>query len=305
MFKPTSLLLYLLAIIVFFFLGAFFAGITDAGEGQGLAGGAIVVWYGLNFAFFAFLLSLIIAYRASQKFIVRLNKILSIVFLFVLVIFAYMFVSKKNSKAETQIIERETESKTDDATEDSRIGLGFFIPKFSNTAVFYFYGNLNLSKTVSDHPPIDSIVFSRSEQGNVQIAYAPPWLQPEHLKLDYDILIFKIESLTKEFVEVEVNKSNAMTAYVSRDSGKLKLWPEFLLDVHSVEFLSETEHPVFIKPLEHASEVNIKYEIMQPRKIKESWMQVELLDDDYKFLGNGWIRWKKGEKLLIKYNLLS
>lgn len=306
-FKSSALLLYLLAIILFFFLGASYAGIADAGKGQGLAGGAIVFWYGLNFSFFAFVASLIIAYKASQKFIVHLNKILALLLLFVLVIIMYLFISKKKAEADPVInfVGVEHSNLKNDVIADSTIGLGFFTPNFLHASVFYFYGNPNATKTVSDHSPIDSIVFNRSEQGDIQISYAPPWLQPEHLKLDYDILLFKIESLTKEFAEVIVNRSTAKTAYVSIESGKVKLWAEFLLDAHSVEFLSEIEQPVFVKPLDYASEVNIKYEIMQPQLIKDSWMQVELLDNDYKDLGKGWIRWRKGEKLLIKYNLLS
>ncbi len=307
LFRPTSLLFYLLVIIVFFFLGAFFAGITDAGKGQGLAGGAIVFWYGLNFAFFALILALIFAYNSATKFIARMNKILGILFLIVLIVFVYLFLSKKNANAGKSIsgilIENIDGNLKQD--QDSIIGLGFFTPDFVNSTVIYFYGNPYLEKSVSHLMPFDSLVFKRSEHDGFEISYAPAWFLPEKIKMDYDILLIKIQSLMRDYAEVLVNTSTAKTAYVRRDAGGIKLWPEFLLNVHSVEFLSDSEHPVFVKPLDHAGEVNYKYEIMHPLVIKDSWMQVELLDDDYKLIGKGWIRWRHGEKILIRYNLLS
>ena len=44
---------------------------------------------------------------------------------------------------------------------------------------------------------------------------------------------------------------------------------------------------------------------MRPLKIENEWMYVELIDDDFNALGNGWIRWTKEGKMLISYNLLS
>jgi len=40
---------------------------------------------------------------------------------------------------------------------------------------------------------------------------------PEFLKLDYDILYFKVVSVAKEFVEVEVNKQNKQTAFAEKN----------------------------------------------------------------------------------------
>ncbi|WP_191858863.1 hypothetical protein [Hanstruepera ponticola] len=77
--KPYSLLLYLLASITFFFLGMFYAGITDAAKGQGLAGGAIVFGYGIISAFFALLISIFLAYKASRKAILTVNKVLGLI----------------------------------------------------------------------------------------------------------------------------------------------------------------------------------------------------------------------------------
>jgi len=88
-FKPSKLLFYVLTTLVFFFLGMVFAGITDAGKGQGLAGGAIVLSYGVISAGLAFLVSIFSATSLSSGTVVRLNKILLLVFAVMLLAFVY------------------------------------------------------------------------------------------------------------------------------------------------------------------------------------------------------------------------
>ena len=307
LFKPACLFLYLLTIIVFFFIGTFYVGISGAAKNQGLAGGAIVLWYGLNYAFFAFLASLFLAYHASPGTIVRVNKILGITFLVVISIFVYLFIQRKKAKAEPLTVSalHMNAHVADEFGEVDKMGMGFFSPDFINSSTLFFYSNPHHSKSVQEHPPVDSINFIRNERGSFDISYAPPWLQPEHLKLDYDLLYFKVRSLSRDFIEVMVNNTTQKTLFVSRYAGDLALWPEFLLGVHSVEFDSPTDHPVKIKPLDHASEVNIKFDFMHPLMIRDDWMFVELWNNDFKPVGNGWILWQKDGKLLIRYSLLS
>ena len=74
--KPASFLLYFLSLITFFLVGMFFARIFDVAKGQGLAGGAIVLGYGLFFAFVALIIALYIVYYRSHKTIILANRIL-------------------------------------------------------------------------------------------------------------------------------------------------------------------------------------------------------------------------------------
>ena len=82
--RPYSFLLYLLTLLVFFFVGIFYANFVDAGKDQMLAGAAIVLGYGAVTAFIALVLSIIFAIYSSRKRIVLLNKVL-LVALFVFV----------------------------------------------------------------------------------------------------------------------------------------------------------------------------------------------------------------------------
>lgn len=79
--KPYSLLLFVLAVIVAFFIGISIARITGAGKNQGLAGGAIILFHGIIASLFAFITALIISIKANRKLIINLNKILVLIIL--------------------------------------------------------------------------------------------------------------------------------------------------------------------------------------------------------------------------------
>lgn len=77
MLKPYSFLLYFLSAIFSFFSGITVAGMVDAGKGQMLAGGAIVLGYGVVGALLGFLIALLLAYRVNRKTILLLNALLA------------------------------------------------------------------------------------------------------------------------------------------------------------------------------------------------------------------------------------
>jgi hypothetical protein len=325
--KPYSFLMYFLAIIAFFFLGIVYAGITEAGKGQMLAAGAIVFGYGVIGAFIGLCLSIITAIKAKRHIIIKINGLLTLI---IVASFAYFYINyqkRQREKLENNppTKEQPTTPKTTSPAADAQVtepmamlinpeintqatsemGLGMFTPNFHENKMLYFYGNLTQGKSVQEHIPIDSITFKQREYGGFDIATAPPWLVPDHLKLDYDMLYFKVKSISHDFIEVIVNTTNNQTAFVDRYSGKLQYWPEFLLAVHSVEFPEPLKHKVYVKPLDHAGTVATPYSFMRPIKIENEWMHVELQNDDFKEVAKGWIRWQKEGKILIAYNLLS
>jgi hypothetical protein len=313
LFHPSALLLYLLAILVFFVVGAMIAGVAGAGKNQGLAGGAIVFGYGILSAGLSLIAGLLFAYLAERKYVVLVNKILFLLLLICGCLVAYRIYTKQQQNSigynvsPEQFITapaRVTYAAYGSASE-AHMGLGFFAPHFANQPVLYFYSKPNNDKPVEAHVSYDSIVFMQTQYGSFDIAYAPPWLVPDHLKLDYDLCYFKVVSVGRDFAEVVVNVTNAETAYVALNAGKLLYWPEFLLSVHSVEFIAPQDHVVRIKPLSHASAVVAEYAFMRPVMIQHDWMEVDLWDEDFNSVGHGWIQWKQDGQLLIMYSLLS
>lgn len=86
LFKPACLLFNILMLITFFFVGITYASIIEAGKGQMLASGAIVLGYALVSATVAFIVSFFITYRLKHKLIVNLNIVLA---LLIIAFFAY------------------------------------------------------------------------------------------------------------------------------------------------------------------------------------------------------------------------
>ncbi|WP_431137226.1 hypothetical protein [Psychroserpens mesophilus] len=322
--KPYSFLLYILAIITFFFIGITVAGLVDAGKNQGLAGGAIVLGYAVISSLIGLIISFFVANKTNRQIVFRLNVILA---LSIVSFFAYYQIKyQKRQKAKmienhkTKQPKQQTSSATNGfsfsepiailntnntKTQTKLSGLGMFTPNLNENDILYFYGNPYFKSSLSNRLPTDSLTFKSGKYGGYNIALAPPWLVPEHLKLDYGILYFKAISITKEFVEIEVNTLTNQTAYVNIMSGKLMYWPEFLLDINSIEFLNSETQKVFVKPLEHAGIVNEHYSFMRPLKVKQNWMYVELLTDNFNSVGKGWVKWIHDGKLLIHYSLLS
>ena len=318
--KPASLLLYLLTVIVFFAGGLLFAIITDAAKNQGLAGGAIVLFYGVIAAFIAFVISIFVAHLARHKTVVIINRILGVICLVIASYFIYNHITKEKKESPIKkeypkkptapaaiLLTNISENVIELPQQNNKppMGMGFFKPNFYEYSVLYFYGNPNLEKSVQEHLPTDSIVFKKSEHSRFDISYTPPWLVPVHLKLDYDLLYFKIQSVSREFVEVIVNSYDNRISYLDRYSGEILYWPEFLLSIHSVEFITGKEQTIRVKPLDYAGEEITPYQFMRPVVIKDNWMLVELQDGNFKKVGKGWIRWRNNEQLLITYSLLS
>lgn len=233
-------------LIAFFILGLFYAGIINAGKNQGLAGGVIVLGYGVLFSGIAFLASFFIAHKVKHKFIVRLNWVLVIVVLIIYGIIHYRYLNrektKENEKTNTESIKQPstsipkleptamlTQIETTITNEENQMGLGFFKPNFFNNSTLYFYGEVNPEKGLTGHIPTDSLVTARDQYGDFTSTYAPPWLWPEFMKLEYGIMYFKINTLGREFIKVEANSKNGQEVYLNRDEGEVLFWPETIL----------------------------------------------------------------------------
>ncbi len=320
--KPYALLSYFLSLFGGFFLGLAVAAFTEAGKGQMLAGGAIVFFYGIVGSIIALILAFVLAFKTNRKVIISMN------FFYVLAIAATFFYLKYNKQQrdierekKQQPIEKQntpTQVTTDVdtamllsiekpfATQLNQTGLGMFSPNLNDTKTLYFYGDINFEKSILEHAPIDSITFKPAEYGGVEIATAPPWLMPEHLKLDYNILYFKVQTMSQDFLEVTVNRTSEQTSYVDRRAGQLLYWPQFFMSVHSVEFLNSENQSIYARPFDNSGELSVvSYSFMQPLKIKQEWMFVSLITDTYEEVAQGWIRWTRNGELLITYSLLS
>lgn len=325
-FKPARIAFYILMLVSFFIAGLYFAGLIDAGKGQGLAGGAIVLGYGVLFGGIAFIASFFIAHFIPHKYIVYANIILLGIVLVAYGITHYRYIQRQNAnsdeiqpkpipavpKPQTEPIGMVSFYKHDatyskpvpaPAGYDDEIGIGFFKPNFFQHPTLYFYGNVTLEKAINQHTPVDSLALGRDSYGDFTLISAPPWLWPQAMNQPFGIFYFKVLSVGREFIEVEVNSKTGRTAHLNKQHGELLFWPEFLLTVTSIEFKEGNAQRPKIKPLDIAVEIKTPFSHLSTLQVKDDWAQVILKDKKHRKLGKGWVRWQKDGKLLITYQL--
>jgi len=92
-FRPAALLLYFLVLVVFCCLGMLVAAWLGMARDQGLAGGAIILWYGIVSAVFGLIGALIVVSLASPKVVRQLNRILAILLLIITIYLTYRLIT--------------------------------------------------------------------------------------------------------------------------------------------------------------------------------------------------------------------
>jgi len=186
----------------------------------------------------------------------------------------------------------------------SSLGVGIVRPALVGGEVLYFYGAPDLDRLPDEVAPSDSLVFVDGGD-HVDIAYAPPWFVPELLKLDYDMLVMRAQALTRQWVQVVVDRASGETRWVDRSAVSFSGWPEFLLDVVAVESLDPTTNPVRSSPDTTAAALSVGRTTVRPLAVRGSWLQVAVEDDAVRTRSVGWIRWRDGDTLLVAWSPLS
>ncbi len=323
--KPASIVFYILTALVFFLLGLFFAGAIEAGKNQGLAGGAIVLGYGVLFGGLAFISSFIIAYHVVHKWIVRLNWILLLLLGigYGITHYRYLQRNQKQMPSENERIERSTTAPISMLTpaetytrmtllpkktlvnnlDANEIGLGFFKPNFYEYPQCYFYGNINWEKGVAEHLPQDSISLQQDPSGGFLLKSAPPYLWPEYHHTPHGEFYFKVIAEGHDFAKVVVNQKTGQITYLDKTKGTLLHWPEFLLKLNAITLLAEYPQSLRLKPLAHSELLSETYERLIPLAVQGDWLQVAARNDKQQTSTQGWVRWRDHEKLLITYHI--
>ena len=297
-FKLSSFLLYIISFLGMFLIGLIYVKLSGAAEGQGLAGGAIVLFNGLVFGVLGILLAVFAIYIFPRERIQWLIRILGI-----LVILAYgiAILSVRLNASDYSLT---TSINKPYSQQSSSTTLGFFKPNINESDIISFIQSPYLDLSAELRQTVDSIRFVDNEYGNREIAYAPPWFAPAHMKLDYDILFFEVTSLGSHYAEVIVNKHTNKTTWVKLEDGVFIDWPSFLLRTHSVE-ITAIDQNIFRRPFSTSDKIDKKYTLLQPIMIKGNWLKVNLIDDQYKVIDSGWILWRDDDHILLRYNLLS
>ncbi len=276
----------------------------------GLAGGAMVLFYGLFGFILGLMASLALRNRLSIKYLQKSNAIFALFLIFCTVrIYQHIATSKaevKKRQERFQHLKPTPTARPIPVTDRVEMGIGIAQVHLKADQSIYFYSKPKVDQVPEQISPVDSVTLRDSPNG-IDIATAPRWLVPERLKLDYQIFQFLVVAQHRSFVEVVVNKTNGQTAWMSRTQLSYKDWSSFLLEVSAIQPLDWDNNPLRTKPLTHAPpllEIDAQYRL-QPLTIEGNWIEVHVLDHDQQAIGKGWLQWRSNTKLLINYDLLS
>lgn len=113
-----------------------------------------------------------------------------------------------------------------------------------------------------------------------------------------EVLALKCLSKVNSFYKVELEDKSIGFIPRSEKEVSFQTWEEHILSVFSVGF-DEANNPLLENPTENADKVYYdKNEFYHPSQIIGEWLQVKWGSaSNWEY---GWIKWKKGEKLLIE-----
>lgn len=159
------ILFVLLALPVTLFLGMAFAGLTGLADHQGLAGGAIVLGYGVLFAVAGLILSLVMVRRLSASTLrfINVSLLIAIVGIGIFAWFRIQSQMKGRSDAE-QDMQAVPMRMNASPSSPGEMGMGYFKPNVFDHPVLYVFGPPARGKTIQDLSP-------QSPDGNLLPSY--------------------------------------------------------------------------------------------------------------------------------------
>jgi len=127
---------------------------------------------------------------------------------------------------------------------------------------------------------------------------------------DYFLYKIKCKEKTSEYYRVVVNEETGLTKRILISSKlKLQTWEEYVLDVFTVSFnISETSilDKINGSPV---TKLPVKNQFLFPKEVKGEWMRIIWTDSNYptddSINYSGWIKWKKGNEIIVRLHHLS
>ncbi len=101
------------------------------------------------------------------------------------------------------------------------------------------------------------------------------------------------------------NSTTAETYWVDRAQIEFVNWHEFLLSVPSVEAFDSEANPVRARPLDASLILSTARAGLPPLAVQGDWLKVSTGHLADRIQPEGWIRWRRGDRLLVTYNPLS
>ncbi|MFM1874466.1 MAG: hypothetical protein RL266_203 [Bacteroidota bacterium] len=305
-----------------FIVGGTIAKYFFVNDGNGLAAAGTAAILALFGAAIGLIVAVILIRKLEENIKMTLTLVLFVISLVLAGLFFYQFKERQRQRqlenatrfgihdkgllALSDKIQQTSVRKSKDLlklADGKEMGIGIVSIAPENGKVLRFYGRPKHFELPENLTALDSLTFKTGEH-YVDIATASPYFVPEYMKLDYGILHLVAVTVQQDWIEVIVNRTNGQTNWLYKEDVVFSYWPQFLLNVHSVELLNPVDFPPRIKPMDHASSdesVNAR-DVFYPISVKDDWLQVH---SDKEVDHEIWVRWKHDGVLLVRYSLMS
>jgi|WetSurMetagenome_2_1015567.scaffolds.fasta_scaffold45558_3 hypothetical protein len=140
------------------------------------------------------------------------------------------------------------------------------------------------------------------------------WLKPEVLWLDYNSFVFRCVDRKDDWFEVIVNNEDGSKYWIRRNNTtEFKTWETYLKKMFGISRLPDKTQNIRRLPTDNSEIVEYSGEdCFQIKSMKDDWIEIFTPDycKDGSFgnktnISSGWIRWKSGNELLIKYYITA
>ena len=190
-----------------------------------------------------------------------------------------------------------------------QLGLGIVNVTFDTSTRVQFYTDTTLLE------PINEIQFFKSNE-TAQVNYKfktadESWFQPEAFWINYDFFFFRCLEITPNYYKVLVNNESGLTYWIQRDSFlTYQSWEDFLSSVLAIG-RSNAEQQIKTSNKKNGKSISFKGEdCFHVKQVKGDWLEITTIgvctDEELTSgtLESGWIRWRNGTQLLVKYSLI-
>jgi hypothetical protein len=112
-------------------------------------------------------------------------------------------------------------------------------------------------------------------------------------------------TLAPSWVEVVVSTRTGETYWVDRSAVRFVSWAELLVSVPAVEAIDAEATPVRVRPTDEADALSTAAAPLPPLAVNGEWLKVSIHHLADRIQPEGWIRWRRGDRLLVRYSPLS
>ncbi len=188
------------------------------------------------------------------------------------------------------------------------LGVGLVSVNFDDKTVLRFY------ERTSDASTAKTIEFFDDKSINsFNIKNLPAhedWLSPQSLWLDYFSFTFRCKSRRPGWFEVIVNNETGKTYWLRNNKlVSFGTWEQYLKGMFAVERSEKVKQKIFHSPNARSSTINYKgRDCFQVKAMRGEWIEIataQHCDQSYTNsetkINSGWIKWRRGNELLIYY----